>query len=67
MLGWRKLLVVLAIDGAFLFLSGVLAESSHHSGTASNVLWVDFLIGVMLLIVLAMVNVVRSALLALRR
>jgi hypothetical protein len=31
------------------------------------VLWVDFLIGVVLLIVLAMVNVVRSALLALRR
>jgi hypothetical protein len=67
MLGWRRLLVVLAIDGSLFVLSGVLSESSQHSGTASNVLWIDFLIGVMLLIGLAAANVVRSALLALRR
>jgi hypothetical protein len=48
-------------------LSGVLAERSHHSGTASNVRWVDFLIGVVVLIGLAVANAVRSALLAVRR
>ena len=67
MRGWRRLLVVLAIDGSLFVVSRVLAESSHHSGTASNVLWIDFLIGVMLLIVLVVVNVARSALLAVRR
>ena len=60
MLGWRKLLVVLTVDGALFLLSGATAASSRHSGTLSNVLWVDFLIGLLLLIVLAACNVVRS-------
>jgi prepilin-type processing-associated H-X9-DG protein len=62
MLGWRKLLGVLLADAVLFLLSGVMAQSSRHSGTVSNVLWVDFLIGVLLLIVLAIANGVRSAL-----
>jgi prepilin-type processing-associated H-X9-DG protein len=59
-LGWRKLLVVLSVDVALFFLSDATAASSRHSGTLSNVLWVDFLIGVLSLIVLALCAVVRS-------
>ena len=40
--------------------AGWTAQSHEHSGTASNVLWMDFLLGVLLLSVLAAVAAVRA-------
>jgi hypothetical protein len=62
MLGWRKLLIVAAVDAVLFSVSGVVAESTRHFGTISNVLWMDFLIGVLLFMVLAAANALRSAL-----
>jgi hypothetical protein len=68
MLGWRRVLGLAAVDGALFLLSGLTAHSAHHSGTLSNVLWVDFLLGVLLLIAATVATAFRSALaLALRR
>jgi hypothetical protein len=39
------------------------AHSHPHSGTVSNVLWMDFLLGILLLIVLAGVAAVRAVVL----
>jgi hypothetical protein len=66
MLGWRRVIGLAAVDGALFLLSGLTARSAHHSGTVSNVLWVDFLLGVLLLIAIATATAVRSAF-ALRR
>ena len=60
MLGWRKLLGLAALSGAFFFASGLTAHSHEHSGTVSNVLWMDFLLGVLLLMVLTAVAAVRA-------
>lgn len=60
MLGWRRLLGLCGLDVAFFLLSGVTAHSHEHSGTVSNVLWMDFLLGVLLLIVLATVATARG-------
>jgi hypothetical protein len=61
MLGWRKLLGLAALSAAFFLASGWTAQSHPHSGTVSNVLWMDFLLGILLLIVLAGVVAVRAA------
>jgi hypothetical protein len=61
MLGWRTLLGLAVLDAAFFFLSGLTARSHDHSGTVSNVLWVDFLLGVLLVIALAIALAVRGA------
>jgi hypothetical protein len=61
MLAWRELLGLAALTAALFFASGWTAQSHEHSGTVSNVLWMDFLLGVLLLIVLAAVAAVRAA------
>jgi len=55
MLGWRKLLGLAALTAAFFLASGWTRQGHEHSGTVSNVLWMDFLLGVLLLIVLLIV------------
>jgi hypothetical protein len=55
-----------AVNAALFMLSGLTAHSSRHSGTVSDVLWMDFLLGVLLLAVLVVATAVRSAF-ALRR
>jgi hypothetical protein len=59
MLGWRRLLGLVALDAAFFLLSGWTAHSHEHSGAVSNVLWMDFLLGALLLIALAAVIAAR--------
>jgi hypothetical protein len=66
MLGWRKLLGLAALTAAFFLASGWTAHGHGHPGTVSNVLWMDFLLGVLLLIVLAAVGTVRAAVGAVR-
>jgi hypothetical protein len=66
MLGWRRVLGLAVADAALFLLSGVTAHRAGHSGTLSNVLWVDFLLGVPLLIAVTTATVVRAAL-SLRR
>jgi hypothetical protein len=61
MLGWRKFLGLAALTAAFFLASGWTARSHEHSGTVSNALWMDFLLGVLLLIVLAAVAAIRAA------
>jgi hypothetical protein len=66
MLGWRKLLGLAGVDAAFFLLSGWTSQSHDHSGTVSNVLWVDFLLGVFLLAALALATAL-AAVVSLRR
>jgi hypothetical protein len=60
MLGWRKFFGLVALTVAFFLLSGWTADSHEHSGTVSNVLWMDFLLGVLLVIALAAANAARA-------
>ena len=60
MLGWPKLLGLVALTAAFFLASAWTAQSHKHSGTVSNVLWMDFLLGVLLLMVLTAVAAVRA-------
>ena len=60
MLGWSKLFGLIALDAVFFVLSGWTAHSHEHSGTMSNVLWMDFLLGVLLVIALAAANAART-------
>ena len=66
MLGWRTLLGLAGLTVAFFLASGWTSHGHGHSGTLSNALWLDFLLGVLLLIVLAAVAAVR-AVVSLRR
>jgi hypothetical protein len=59
----RALLGLVVADATFFVLAGLAANSVEHSGTLSNVLWVDFLIAALLLVILA----VGAGLLGLRR
>ena len=59
-LGWRTLLRLAALDASFFLLSGWTAHSHEHSSAVSNVLWMDFLLGVLLLIALAAVVAARA-------
>jgi uncharacterized membrane protein len=56
----RNLLVLLVIDVVVFVLSNLVAKNSSHPGTASQVLWIAFLVGVVALIVLGVVALVRS-------
>jgi hypothetical protein len=57
----RRTLIYLAVADVVIFvLSNVVAKNSHSPGTVSNVLWVVFLLGVALLIVLGVVALVQS-------
>ena len=66
MLRWRRVMVLAAVNAALFMLSGLTVQSSRKSGTVSDVLWMDFLLGVLLLAVLVVATAVRSAF-ALRR
>jgi ABC-type Co2+ transport system permease subunit len=58
----RRTLIAFAVADVVIFvLSNVTINSDKSPGTASNVLWVVFLIGVLLLIVLGGVALVQSA------
>jgi hypothetical protein len=57
----RNLLVLLVVDVVLFVLSNVTSKSSSHPGTVSDILWGAFLIGVVVLIVLAIVALVQSA------
>jgi hypothetical protein len=58
----RLTLIALAVADVVIFvLSNVTIKSDKSPGTASNVLWVVFLLGVLLLIVLGGVALVQSA------
>jgi hypothetical protein len=54
----RALLGLVAAGAAFFVLAGLTATSVEHSGTVSNVLWVDVLICALLLILVAVAAVV---------
>jgi hypothetical protein len=56
----RNLLGLFVADVVIFVLSNVVAKNSSHPGTASNILWVVFLIGFLALIVLCVVAVLRS-------
>ena len=56
----RNLLALLGVDVVLFVLSNVTSKSNSHPGAVSNVLWVVFLLGVLLLIVLAVVARRRS-------
>jgi protein-S-isoprenylcysteine O-methyltransferase Ste14 len=57
----RRNLNYLAVADVVVFvLSNVTSKSNSHPGTVSNVLWIVFLLGVLLLIVLAVVARVQS-------
>lgn len=56
----RNLLGLFVVDVVVFVLSNVVAKNSSHPGTASNILWVAFLVGFLALIVLCVLAVVRS-------
>jgi hypothetical protein len=56
----RNLFGLLVIDVVLFVLSNVTYKSNSHPGTASNILWVVFLIGVVVLIVLGVAALVQS-------
>jgi hypothetical protein len=57
----RNLLMLFAADVVIFVLSNVVSETNAHPGTASNVLWVIFLIGALALIVGGIAAAIRSA------
>jgi zinc transporter ZupT len=56
----RNLLGLFVADVVIFVLSNVVTETNAHPGTASNVLWVVFLIGFVVLIVLCVLAAVQS-------
>jgi len=57
----RRAWIVLVVADVLLFaLANVTAKNSSHPGTASNVLFVAFVIGAVLLITLAIATLVKS-------
>ena len=60
MLNWRTLLGLGAVDAALFFVSGWTAHSHEHSGTVSNIVWMDFLLGIVALVALAAAVAIRG-------
>jgi hypothetical protein len=57
----RRNLIALAVVEVVLFvLAGVTSKSHSHPGTVSNIFWVIFLIGVVVLVVLGIAALIRS-------
>ena len=54
------MIALFVADVVIFVLSNVVTETSAHPGTASNILWVVFLIGFVALIVLCVVAGVQS-------
>jgi uncharacterized membrane protein YhaH (DUF805 family) len=53
-------LALIGVEVVLFVLSNVTAKNSSHPGTASNILWILFLVGVVVLIVLVIAALVRS-------
>ena len=53
-------LALIGVEVVLFVLSNVTAKNSSHPGTASNILWILFLVGVVALIVLGLFALVRS-------
>lgn len=56
----RHWLALIGIEVVLFVLSGVTSKNSSHPGAASNILWTLFLVGIVVLIVLAIAALVRS-------
>ena len=56
----RNLLALLGVDVVLFVLSNVVAKNASNPGTASNVLWIACLVGVLALIVLGVATLVQS-------
>jgi uncharacterized membrane protein YhaH (DUF805 family) len=56
----RNVIGLFVADVVIFVLSNVVTETNAHPGTASNILWVVFLIGFVALIVLCVVAGVQS-------
>ena len=56
----RNLLGLFVVEVVLFVLAGVTAKSNKHPGTVSNVFWDVFLVGVVLLVLLAIGTVVQS-------
>jgi choline-glycine betaine transporter len=56
----RNALVLFVIEVVLFVLAGVTSKSNKHPGTVSNVFWGVFLVGVVLLVLLAIGTVVQS-------
>jgi len=53
-------LALIGVEVVLFVLSGVTAKNSSQPGTASNILWILFLVGAVALIVLVIAALVRS-------
>ena len=56
----RTWIVLVLADVALFVLANLTAKNSSHPGTASNVIFIAFVIGTVLLIALAIATVVKS-------
>jgi choline-glycine betaine transporter len=56
----RNALVLFVIEVVLFVLAGVTSKSNKHPGTVSNLFWGVFLVGVVLLVLLAIGTVVQS-------
>jgi choline-glycine betaine transporter len=56
----RNLLVLLVVEVVLFVLAGVTSKNSNHPGAVSNVFWGVFLVGVVVLVLLAIGVVVQS-------
>jgi protein-S-isoprenylcysteine O-methyltransferase Ste14 len=56
----RNLIYLFVLDVVLFVLSNVTSKSNSHPGTASNVLWIACLVGVLALIVLGVATLVQS-------
>ena len=56
----RNALVLFVVEVVLFVLSGVTSNNNKHPGTVSNVFWALFLVGVVLLVLLAIGTVVQS-------
>ena len=56
----RNLLVLFVVEVVLFVLAGVTSKNSSHPGTVSNVFWGVFLVGVVVLVVLAIAIAVQA-------
>jgi len=56
----RSLIYLFVLDVVLFVLSNVVAKNASNPGTASNVLWIACLVGVLALIVLGVATLVQS-------
>jgi choline-glycine betaine transporter len=56
----RNLLAIFLVEVVFFVLAGVTSKNSKHPGTVSNVFWGVFLVGVVVLVLLAVATIVQS-------